>query len=226
MFELKFCRHLTERQKEILIENNLPDKWMKLNTSQRQSIVAIEEMLEYLENKYNKKFCYAGYKPKNELYLDEEALLAYAEGDNPDTDKFSVKRTEAGFEDSYDWVLAAPGIQKEAESIIDPILYGQTYKMFTEINGMDEDGNPTLSDVLIFIENGDAQKCDSLFEEIVESLGKDNRIGDVFMYCFDKAITSQMNAGNYNDCFSGSDTRIFYQSYRRDRDNNCKWERR
>lgn len=53
---------LNDRQIDILLSEDLPTEWNKLTPNQQKSIQAIEEMLEYLENKYDKEFIYAGYK--------------------------------------------------------------------------------------------------------------------------------------------------------------------
>ena len=45
---------LNERQKKILVDSGLSADWKDLNSSQKKSITAIEEMLEYLEEKYGK----------------------------------------------------------------------------------------------------------------------------------------------------------------------------
>ena len=130
---------LNERQCKILQDMDLPTDWHELGYKQRESIVAIEEMLEYLENKYNKTFIYKGYRYPDPLYNDEESLLAYAEGDDPDTQTISVTRTEDGFEDTYDWVLAAPKYQEEMEEKLAPVFEGQTYKVFTIPTGVKDE---------------------------------------------------------------------------------------
>ena len=67
-------KELTERQKDILKSQNLPQQWDELDMSVQESIEAIEEMLQYLEHKYGKTFVYAGYKKANRTFNDEESL--------------------------------------------------------------------------------------------------------------------------------------------------------
>ena len=52
---------LNERQKELLRELGLPEKYDELNDSQKDGIVMIEKALVYLEDKYPQKFEYDGY---------------------------------------------------------------------------------------------------------------------------------------------------------------------
>ena len=216
---------LNERQCEILLSMDLPADWDELGYKQRESIVAIEEMLEYLEAKYNKTFIYAGYRYPDALFNDEEALRAYAEGDDPETQCFTVTRTEDGFEDSYDWVLLAPKYQKEMDEKLAPILEGQTYKMFTTLTGV-KDGNVTAADISIYIESVDVEECNSLMDSIVDAIGKEKNVWEISMYCFDKeGITSDMNQKNYEDCFDIDDVKLLYGSYYTDRKNGGpKWE--
>ena len=49
---------LNERQKEILEEVGLPTDAEKLDSSQQEAIIAIDEMLTEIEKKYNTSFCY------------------------------------------------------------------------------------------------------------------------------------------------------------------------
>lgn len=217
---------LNERQCEILWSMDLPADWDELGYKQRESIVAIEEMLEYLEAKYNKTFIYAGYRYPDALFNDEEALLAYAEGDDPDTQCFTVTRTEDGFEDSYDWVLLAPKYQKEMDEKLAPILEGQTYKMFTKLTGV-KNGVVSSASILIYIESIDTNVLDGLFDKIVEKIGDEKETSGITMYCFDKeGMTSKMNSKNYEDCYDYYDIKITYISTREDRKNsNSKWSR-
>ncbi|NLX75647.1 MAG: hypothetical protein GXZ13_07500 [Synergistaceae bacterium] len=54
---------LSRRQKDILEEVGLPSKYSELNKQQRSNIVAIGELLSYVEDKYGEKFKFKGYVP-------------------------------------------------------------------------------------------------------------------------------------------------------------------
>ena len=49
---------LSQRQKDILAEQGLSTEYTELSASQQKAIVAIEEMLVYVEKKYNTSFSY------------------------------------------------------------------------------------------------------------------------------------------------------------------------
>ena len=93
---------LNERQKEILEEVGLPTDAEKLDSSQQEAIIAIDEMLTAVEKKYNTSFSYAGYIAPGPL--EHEELIAYpTEGSSGDT--FSVTRIKKNgkyvYEDEY-----------------------------------------------------------------------------------------------------------------------------
>lgn len=86
--------HLTERQKEILRSNNLPEVFNQLTDRQKRSIVDIEEMLQAVEAKYGKTFIYVNYNA--EQYQESGVLTAYPEDGIRDLDMFSVYREDNG----------------------------------------------------------------------------------------------------------------------------------
>lgn len=93
---------INDRQKAILSLVGLPDSYEKLTSSQKKSINSIEQMLQYLDKKYEKSFCYAGYS--NGIY-ERQWLMAYAEGENPKVDVFNVVVEDDGrFNDDYPWI--------------------------------------------------------------------------------------------------------------------------
>lgn len=94
---------LNERQKEILTERDLSTNYEELNYTQKRAIVAIEEALVYLENKYNTSFEYAGYIPPGPL--DKEEVIAAPKNGVHSRDSFSVRKNEEGYSDDYMLIL-------------------------------------------------------------------------------------------------------------------------
>ena len=92
---------LNDRQKKILQEVGLSQNPSELSYGQQRSIVEIERMLVYLENKYDKSFRYLGYS--NGLY-EKRWLTACVEGTNSDTITVTVSR-EGKYVDDYPWVF-------------------------------------------------------------------------------------------------------------------------
>ena len=179
---------LNERQLEILRSKDLPTEWKQLTTIQRQSIVAIEEMLEYVEKKYKKPFCYAGYRRSNPLFMDEESLLCYAQGDDPDIDCFTVKREKIGFRDGYAWVTQTRVVQKEMEDKLSGIFEGQKYKMFVKLTGVSDEGVVEAFSTTIYIDNSDSVVTDSIMEKIVSIISDEPRYCKIYMYSFKKPV--------------------------------------
>ena len=222
-----FGHKLTERQLKICQEKGLPTEWRKMKPFQRQCLTAIEEMLQYLDDKYGKKFCYEGYVPENKIFMDEEYLCAYAEGDDPETDLFTVERDGKGFKDGYAWVQLAPVVQKEMDEKLGPILEGETYKMFTELTGVSDEGIVTSMEIEIYIENPDVTVTDTLFEKVVDSIEDDAKVDGVVLYCFDKrGITSKMDKKSYREIFDINKVRHSYLSTEiKRRNKDARWIR-
>ena len=132
---------LNERQKEILEEVGLPTDAEKLDSSQQEAIIAIDEMLTEIEKKYNTSFSYAGYIAPGPL--EHEELIAYpTEGSSGDT--FSVTRVKKNgkyvYEDEYVNDVIEPIFEEyilkycEGELGVDNV---KVYSMVTKIK--DED---------------------------------------------------------------------------------------
>ncbi|MBQ5426070.1 MAG: hypothetical protein IIU31_02755 [Pseudobutyrivibrio sp.] len=123
---------LNERQKKILVENGLSADWKDLKYDQKESITAIEEMLEYLEEKYGKEFEYLGYD--NGLsFGDDEDLIAVAVGDDPVYDGVSVWRDEEDknkFHDDYATVMLKKKLRDESEPFLNELFCGADYMLY------------------------------------------------------------------------------------------------
>ncbi|MCR4566655.1 MAG: hypothetical protein K5769_01280 [Pseudobutyrivibrio sp.] len=223
---IKEKTNLNERQISILRSKDLPIDWDKLTEGQQQSIVAIEEMLEYLENKYQKTFCYAGYRRENPLFFDKESLLAYAEGDDPESECFTVERAENGFTDRYAWVVQSPIVQKEMEEKLEGIFEGQKYKMFVKLTGVSGEGVVESLHIYIYIENTSMAKTDELMEKTTIAISGDSRVHDIDMYCFDKQVVEAMTDKNHQGSFDIDDIVLHYKSDEINRGRGERWNRR
>lgn len=90
---------LSERQKRILAENGLPIEYDELRISQRSAIMAIEEMLCYVEEKYDTSFSYAGYIAASPL--EKEHMLAFPTSGSKMSDTFTITKNGDTYEDDY-----------------------------------------------------------------------------------------------------------------------------
>lgn len=93
--------NLTDRQKQILEQMELPTDYEQLNYIQQHAIKRIEIMLRYLEEKYEMEFSYAGYVPAGAM--ESEHLTAYptADGMGEGANLITVKSYGETFKDNY-----------------------------------------------------------------------------------------------------------------------------
>lgn len=93
--------NLTDRQKQILEQMELPTDYEQLNYTQQHAIKRIEIMLRYLEEKYEMEFSYAGYVPAGAM--ESEHLTAYptADGMGEGANLITVKPYGETFKDNY-----------------------------------------------------------------------------------------------------------------------------
>ena len=121
---------LSQRQKDILAEQGLSTEYTELSASQQKAIVAIEEMLVYVE-KYNTSFSYAGYSTQSSL--EKEHMRAFPTSGDKETDSFTITKTDAGYEDDYINVAANAIYVAYVYDGIKTILPDTEIKVFAEI---------------------------------------------------------------------------------------------
>ncbi len=152
---------LTRRQLQILEQEGLPGDYQQLLPSQKEAIVAIEEMLRYAEEKYGEEFVYAGYIPSG--LMEPEQLMAYPASGSEALHRFTVTTTPEGYADDYIAVRCrepfegylSQNFQKFCPSV-QGIVYGNITELsLTEVpcEGDAFDGN-TAASLMIFL-NGD-----------------------------------------------------------------------
>lgn len=133
---------LTARQIEILEDGGLPAKYEELSLRQKTAIRAIEEMLCYLEEKYDAEFIYLGYVPAG--VMDEEHLLA-CRSDMSSKEVVSVYRQNdeeatGKFTDDFPNILARPLYQARIEDYVSGRFEENTFKVFMDgTNVMESD---------------------------------------------------------------------------------------
>ena len=133
---------LNQRQKDILTEQGLSTEYMELSASQQKAIVAIEEMLVYVETKYNTSFSYAGYSAQSSL--EKEHMRAFPTSGDMETDSFTITKTETGYEDDYINVAANEIYVAYLCDGIKTILPDTEIKVFAEITKTSLDEVPTV----------------------------------------------------------------------------------
>lgn len=134
---------LNQRQIDILIEQGLSTDYAELSDSQKKAIVTIEEMLVYVETKYNTSFSYAGYSTQSSL--EKEHMRAFPTSGDMETDSFTITRTETGYEDDYINVAANAIYVAYVSDGIKTILPDTEIKVFAEITKTSLDEVPTVN---------------------------------------------------------------------------------
>ena len=185
---------LTQRQKNILEEQGLSTEVDDLTVIQIKSIIAIEEMLSYLENKYDKSFVYVGYGGHRD----------------PQFDSFDVKRTEDGYEDDYMLVAIRDDYTNYIEELLKSELKNESLRLFaqiytTELTELPEDKEDYLETVsswkavfLYLPEKEEAQmtQCAQEIEQILRSKKIKYDCDVIFLK---ENILHELTAYNYMD---------------------------
>ena len=114
--EEKVVVELNQRQKEILRSKGLPETTEELDLNQLNAIVEIEKALEYLEEKYEKTFCYAGFAAQD--LLSGESVFCYEEGTPPQRViqvSYIYDKGNRSFQDNYAEVQASDHYEKDIQ---------------------------------------------------------------------------------------------------------------
>lgn len=122
---------LNQRQKDILAEQGLPTDYSELSVSQQRAIVAIEEMLLYVENKYSTSFSYAGYTAQSAL--EKEHMRAFPTSGDMETDSFTITRTDDGYADDFINTAANTMFASYVCESVKSLAPNTEIKVFTEI---------------------------------------------------------------------------------------------
>ena len=126
---------LNERQKEILEEVGLPTDVEELEYSQKRAIIAIDEMLTAVEEKYNRSFSYAGYVAPGPL--EYEHLIAYPSDGAMSFDSFEVRKVEGEdgteYEDDYMNVAIRDDFSEYMTQIASEVFQTESVKVFSNV---------------------------------------------------------------------------------------------
>lgn len=199
---------LTDRQKEILESVGLSTNVEDLRFYQKDAIMAIEEMLSYLENKYNKSFEYAGYVPKGNL--DREALTARASDGL--TDYFEVRRTEDGFEDDYMLVFIKDDFSAYVQELVSQIEGIESVKVIAEIGSTELDRIPdnkteyngnvrSWNVIFIYVNDTDSQLVTDYVSLIEKSLRENNLYSTDRIVFMKEDIVAEIMEIDFSDYF-------------------------
>lgn len=131
---------LTERQIALLKELGLPTDYEELSLNQKSAIESIEDLLTYLEEKYNQPFTYVRYVAGDAL--EDEHLVAYPSNGTPD-DEITVYRTYVDkkfqYEDDYAVVLAKPLFETVVNEFVSENINSTNTKVFCKVTSANDD---------------------------------------------------------------------------------------
>ena len=198
---------LNARQVAILKEEEMPTEWDELNSYQQDCIKSIEDMLEYLEKKYDKEFCYGGYRAADWMDNEQEELLAYAKGDDRETDCFAVWPTKKGYEDDYPTVYLWPEYVEKYSKQIKEIVGDAKFVCFPIIG--ENDGKEAIhaSVTIVLSYSSDYKKVS---KRIYEKLLNNEELGDIDIYIADEQLIEEMTFINYEDILVENIIDVFF----------------
>lgn len=204
---------LNERQKEILEEVGLPTDVEELTYTQKSAIIAIDEMLTVVEEKYNRSFSYAGYVAPG--LLEYEHLIAYPSDGARSIDCFEVRKVEgengAEYEDDYMLVAIRDDYAKYVEELISSNLHTENIKVFADIytteltdipdNKEDYEGNvSSWKAVFLYVsDSNEISKYLELIQQVLEEKGVRHECEVIFLK---ENILDEIRWYNYEDYLS------------------------
>ena len=199
-----------EQQKEIMRETGLSGDYSALTDTQKSAVTSIEDMLTWMEGKYQQKFCYVSYAPGDAI--EQEHLKVYPEqGD--ESDIVTVYRTyENGlyrYEDDYGAILMRPVYEEQVRAFAEQYLPAEGIKIYTEIkNGGSSaaDAEPVLNEVsavtYIFMDDALCSEQYETFLEAVPDWMTENCQGvpaGIYLRMTESEAWQQINRSDYED---------------------------
>lgn len=216
---------LTDRQKQILTDNNLPADYDQLPLSQQEAIMAIEEMLSYAENKYGIPFSYAGYASAGPI--EKEHMRAYPSSGFMATDCFTITKTDGGYEDDYITVACTDLFTAYLTDVLSTLCPDAAVKVYTNITSVsldavpedpaDFDGN-IGSFICIFVDGStcDEEAFSQLMTDFKDYLYAHKLYGCVRFNRMKADTLEHLTRFNYTDYFSDADCDVSEMFYVQD----------
>ena len=199
-----------EQQKEIMRETGLSGDYSALTDTQKSAVTSIEDMLTWMEGKYQQKFCYVSYAPGDAI--EQEHLKVYPEqGD--ESDIVTVYRTYENrlyrYEDDYGAILTRPAYEEQIRTFAEKYLPSEGIKIYTEIkNGGSSvaDAEPVLNEVsavtYIFMDDALCSEQYETFLEAVPDWMTENCQGvpaGIYLRMTESEAWQQINRSDYED---------------------------
>ncbi len=204
---------LNERQKEILEEVGLPTDVEELEYSQKRAIIAIDEMLTAVEEKYNRSFSYAGYVAPGPL--EYEHLIAYPSDGAMSFDSFEVRKVEGEngteYEDDYMNVVVRADFSEYMTQIASEVFHTDAVKVFSDVDVTDKKLSEIPKDKkeyngavgsynIIFIDRAsiDVEAFQSYVDELEDVLLENKLYSISEIMCLKENVIENLNEYNYS----------------------------
>lgn len=146
---------LTKRQKSILKSEGLSTNYKELTSTQQSAIKNVEELLTYLEDKYQISFSYSLYYFP-EILRQHERLIAIPEWGDSRFDQVEVtreiKNSKIIYDDNYPSVASQPIYLKELNRKVDEMTDLESVKIYLTYGLLKSEKEP--NDFEDLLENG------------------------------------------------------------------------
>lgn len=199
---------LTENQKEILREAELPENYEELTTSQKSAIEAMGGMIDYIEEKYGEEFSYLGYvdgagfeqrhmtvHPKDGSVYDVVTIYEYYEDG------------EYRYEDDYGCLLYEPYYREVIEEYASQYFDMEYCKVYVDLEetyeGINEENvlSMSVANIEIFVSNEKyySEEMKTFVNEYGQWLSKysEETYSLTQVYLFKQDVFAEINSGNY-----------------------------
>lgn len=125
---------LNEWQVELLEAEGLPTEYDELTAEQKHFINRVDEIINYLNQKYDEEFIYYDYKPAE--LMDSEKLYAYPKSTGIGNGKYlvTVKARNGGFEDDYHDFSVGQFAEELINDWIHSYLGTDDYRYYSTVN--------------------------------------------------------------------------------------------
>lgn len=201
---------LTERQKSILESEGLPTEIEKLTYRQEKAIMGIEELLTYLEDKYDREFIFVDYSLPSTVSC-ETLRARVPEGDSKDN--FDVRRIDGQIEDDYMNVAIRDDYAQYVQDLLVAGLGNDRIKVFAyirvttlmEIPSDKADYKGTVSsgnEIFIYLPDSGEEQMDACYEAIKKILEDEYVRGDSEVVFLREDTVNEITKYNYRDYFA------------------------
>lgn len=207
---------LTKKQKEILVQEGLPDDYNKLTLTQKAGIEAIGDFITYLEKTYpNENFNFEKYYAQTSLYHDEYAEFTCEHGTIKV--KRDYKNQEYIYWDDHSVISVIPTYENALYDFMGKYINKDYLKVNTESRKFNElDNDYQSKDILLSVNANnnimmsekvsikEFEKLVNEYSKYITSLKHGHQIYTKF-YILDDASFVIINQENYADILLGAD---------------------